>query len=62
MLLAVTALATISAASLAILLILPPIQQDPNYHNFADRRTLLGIPNFWNVASNAAFLVARISH
>jgi len=56
--LAVAALAILGALSLAILLFLPPVFQDPNYHNFADRRALFGIPNFWNVASNAAFLAA----
>jgi hypothetical protein len=56
--LAVAALTILSAASLAILLFLPPVFQDPNYHNFADRRTVLGIPNFWNVVSNATFLAA----
>jgi hypothetical protein len=56
--LAVAALAILCAASLAILLFLPPVFQDPDYHNFADRRMLLGIPNFWNVVSNAAFLAA----
>jgi hypothetical protein len=29
-----------------------PIPQDPAYHNFADDRTLMGIPNFWDVMSN----------
>ncbi|MCB0521873.1 MAG: hypothetical protein KDD27_23225 [Saprospiraceae bacterium] len=33
-----------------------PIPQDPAYHGFADQRTLLGIPNFWNVASNLPML------
>jgi hypothetical protein len=56
--LAAAALAILCAASLAVLLFLPPVFQDPNYHNFAARQTLLGIPNFWNVASNAAFLAA----
>jgi hypothetical protein len=28
------------------------IQQDQLYHVFADQRTLLGIPHFWNVVSN----------
>jgi hypothetical protein len=56
--LAVAALAILFAASLAILLFLPPVFQDPSYHNFAARQTLLGIPNFWNVVSNAAFLGA----
>ena len=33
-----------------------PISQDQVYHQFADRRTLLGIPNFWNVISNLPFI------
>jgi hypothetical protein len=43
-------------ASLAGLLLLPPIPQDQSYHNFADQRTLLGAPNFWNVVSNLPFI------
>jgi hypothetical protein len=35
-----------------------PIPQDPAYHRFADGRTMFGIPNFLNVASNLPFLVA----
>ncbi|NCF13775.1 MAG: alkaline phytoceramidase, partial [Gammaproteobacteria bacterium] len=34
-----------------------PVVQDPAYHLFADGRTLLAIPNFWNVVSNLPFLV-----
>ncbi len=34
-----------------------PIPQDPSYHEFADTRSILGIPNFWNVASNLPFLL-----
>ena len=37
-----------------------PIAQDPTYHEFADVRTLHGIPNFWNVVSNLPFLVVAI--
>jgi hypothetical protein len=44
------------AASLAALLLLPPIPQDQSYHDFADQRTLLGIPHFWNVISNLPFI------
>jgi hypothetical protein len=44
------------AASLAGLLLLPPIAQDQNYHAFADQRTLFGMPNFWNVVSNFPFI------
>ena len=42
--------------SLAALPLLPPISQDQSYHNFADTRALLGIPNFWNVISNLPFI------
>jgi hypothetical protein len=41
---------------LASLLGLPPIVQDQNYHDFADQRTLFGIPHFWNVISNIPFI------
>jgi hypothetical protein len=51
--LAVLALAVIVAA-----LALPPLPQPPEYHRFADQRALLGIPNFFNVFSNVAFLLA----
>src|SRR5262249_17477948 len=51
------ALLGLMAAALAILPLLPPIPQDPSYHQFADQRTLLGIPNFWNVISNLPFVV-----
>src|SRR6185312_6377098 len=30
--------------------------QPQSYHAFADDRTLLGVPNFWNVVSNLPFL------
>lgn len=50
------ALLGLMAASLAILLVLPPIAQDQGYHGFADTRIVLGIPNFWNVVSNIPFV------
>lgn len=37
-----------------------PIAQDLNYHQFADQRKFLGIPNFLNVASNLAFIIVGI--
>ena len=37
-----------------------PIAQDPAYHLFADNRTLLTIPNFWNVMSNLPFVVVGV--
>jgi len=36
---------------------LPPIAQDPEYHNFADKRAWLSIPNFGDVMSNLPFLL-----
>jgi hypothetical protein len=35
----------------------PPIPQNQAYHVLADARTCLGVPNFWNVASNLPFAV-----
>jgi len=50
-----TILFGLAAVSLAALLLVPPIPQSQVYHGFADQRTLLGIPNFWNVVSNLPF-------
>src|SRR5215813_10130607 len=50
-------LAGLTVMSLAGLGLLPRIPQDQTYHLFADQRTLLGIPNFWNVVSNIPFVV-----
>src|SRR5260370_21359888 len=47
---------SLMVASLAALLLLPPIPQDQNYHKFADVRALWGIPNAWNVVSNLPFI------
>lgn len=38
----------------------PPLAQDPDYHNFADRIRFLGIPNFANVVSNLVFVMVGI--
>ena len=43
-------------AALTTMIFIDPITQDQAYHQFADDRTILGIPNFWNVISNAALL------
>ena len=51
--------AIISTVGVSILFF-DPVAQDPAYHLFADPRSFLGIPNFGNVASNAAFPVVGI--
>lgn len=38
-----------------------PYPQPQTYYLFADHRTLLGMPNFWNVVSNVFFLVPGIA-
>lgn len=47
----------ISAAALVAMLLAPSIPQDPGYHQFADQRAWLGIPNFWKVVSNLPFVL-----
>lgn len=44
-------------AVVAVVFEFPAIPQDEAYHNFADSRTLLGIPNCLDVASNFLFLI-----
>ncbi len=39
---------------------LPLIPQDPHFHAFADDRTMFGVPNFLNVASNLPFLLVGV--
>ncbi|MGB0934954.1 MAG: alkaline phytoceramidase [Alphaproteobacteria bacterium] len=38
----------------------PAIPQDLSYHMFADRRTLHGIPHFWNVVSNIPIFLVGV--
>jgi hypothetical protein len=46
------------AAGIAILMLgLPPIPQSASYHQFADQRRWLGVPNFGNVVSNIPFAI-----
>ena len=56
----VLVLAALAAAAVVALFLLAPIHQDPEYHHFADQRTILGLPNFWNVVSNAPFLLVAL--
>jgi hypothetical protein len=51
----------LAVAALVAVLLLAPIAQDPAYHDFADRRGLLGIPSFLNIATNLAFLAVGIA-
>jgi len=57
----VLAFLAFAALSLVGLVLLPPISQDQNYHDFADQRTILGIPYFWNVVSNLPFIAVGLA-
>lgn len=49
-------LLTASAVAAAVVaLVVPPVAQWPEYHDFADRRAWLGVANFNDVASNLPF-------
>ena len=47
----------LSAVLITAVFFIDPIPQDQSYYAFADTRTILGVPNFWNVLSNFPFLL-----
>jgi len=47
--------------AVAAAFLLPPLPQPLDYHDFADQRGALGIRNFFDVVSNAAFLLAGLA-
>jgi len=49
-----------TALSVAAALLLPAVPQPASYHDFADHRTLFGVTNFLDVASNIGFLLIGI--
>jgi len=55
------ALLTVTAVAAWVVLRMEPVPQDPAYHQFADARPWLGIPNFQNVASNLPFLFVGLA-
>lgn len=50
----------IAIIGIAGVMMLEPISQDINYHLFIDNRTILSIPNFWNIVSNMPFLLVGV--
>ncbi len=50
----------IVAAISVVAYFMPRIPQDPAYSGFADRRTLLGVPNALDVLSNVPFLIVGL--
>lgn len=56
----ITLLWGISVLAIVATFFVPPIAQDPNYHNLADHRMIAGIPNFLDVMSNLSFLFVGV--
>jgi hypothetical protein len=54
-------LGVLSVAMLSIAGLAPPVPQPVEYHQFADQREYFGIPNFFNVISNVAFLLVGVT-
>lgn len=54
-------LLAVVAGALVAAFFVDRIPQDPAYHAFVDGRTLLGVPNFWNVATNLPFLAVGVA-
>ena len=50
-------IAALSLAALLSVFFFPRIAQDTNYHQFADRRSLIGIPNLINTISSILFVL-----
>ncbi|NML16882.1 ceramidase domain-containing protein [Azohydromonas caseinilytica] len=51
----------VCAAAVLAAALLGPIPQPASYHAFADQRTLLGIPHFWNVVSSLPFTLLGLA-
>jgi len=47
--------------SLAAVMSLPPVFQDPAYHSFADQRAFFGVPRFLDIVTNLPFLIIGIA-
>jgi hypothetical protein len=50
----------LAAVGAILFFVVPPIAQPQWYHDFADQRSLFGIPHFWNVISNLLFLFVGV--
>jgi hypothetical protein len=53
-------LAALGVGAVGLVLASPPLPYNPAFHNFADQRTMLGVPHFLNVISNIPFLIVGL--
>ncbi len=49
-----------AAAGIVAVIFMPPIAQDPSYHQFVDTRRIFNIPRFWNVVTNLSFVLVGL--
>jgi hypothetical protein len=49
-------LLVVALVAVVVVVLHAPIPQPSGYHAFADQRTILGVPHFWDVVSNLPFL------
>lgn len=56
-----TTIKLIILAAITAMLFVPAIPQDIRYHNFSDQRSILSVSYFFNVISNAPFLLIGIA-
>ena len=54
------AIALLTIAALLAVAAMSPIPQPERYHDFADQRTVLGVPHALNVVSNLGFLIVGV--
>ena len=54
-------IAGLALASFGAMLFVPPVPQDPTFHDFSDQRPLFGIPHLFNIASNLPFLLVGLA-
>jgi hypothetical protein len=52
--------AAVAIAGCVLAFLLPPLEQPLEYHHFADRRSMFGVPNFLDTISNVPFLIPGI--
>ena len=51
----------LSVCVVVISIIIPPIPQSIEYHQFIDKRVYFGVPNFFNVFSNIVLLISGLA-
>ncbi len=56
----VALLVAVGVIAAGVAFALPPVAQDAAYHDFADRRPILGVPNALNVLSSAPFVIVGL--